>query len=75
MLLAYRLFKIGAAMHKIYWVLAILGLEVLSGIAMGYMGFPFGTQPLHLILATVLFGIQFYLVLEVDKLGQTHKTL
>ena len=46
------------------WVLIFIGVEVISGIAMYYIDFPFGTQPIHLVLATILFGAQFYVLLE-----------
>ena len=46
------------------WVLIFIGVEVISGIAMYYIDFPFGTQPIHLVLATLLFGAQFYVLLE-----------
>lgn len=51
-------------LKKINWVIAFLLLEVITGILMYYVDFPLGTQPLHLVLASLLFGIQFYLVLE-----------
>ena len=51
-------------LQKINWVMGILVLEIASGIAMYYGDFPFGSQPLHLVLASLLFGIQFYLLLE-----------
>lgn len=46
------------------WVLILIALEVVTGIAMYYIDFPFGTQPLHLVLASLLFGVQFYVFLE-----------
>ena len=46
------------------WVLIFIGVEVVSGIAMYYIDFPFGTQPIHLVLASLLFGAQFYVLLE-----------
>lgn len=46
------------------WTLVFIGIEVVSGIVMYYIDFPFGTQPLHLVLATMLFGAQFYIWLE-----------
>ena len=49
---------------KINWVGFILLLEIFTGIVMSYFHFPFGSQTLHLILASVLFGIQFYIFLE-----------
>lgn len=42
-------------------LLIILAIEVLSGIAMFYLNFPFGTQAMHLIFASLLFGLQFYI--------------
>ncbi|WP_452219189.1 COX15/CtaA family protein [Lacinutrix undariae] len=50
--------------NKLNWVIVLLIAEVISGIAMANFSFPFGTQSLHLVLASILFGIQFYLILE-----------
>ena len=52
---------------KINWVMVLIGLEIASGMAMYYFDFPFGSQPLHLIVASLLFGVQFYLYLESRK--------
>lgn len=49
---------------KMNWVLLLIFVEILSGIAMYYFDFPFGTQAIHLVIASLLFGTQFYLVLE-----------
>ncbi len=46
------------------WVIIFIGLEVVTGIAMYYIDFPFGTQPLHLVISSLLFGAQFYVLLE-----------
>ena len=57
---------------KLKWVLYILILEVFTGVVMYYFDFPFLSQPLHLVFASLLFGIQFYIVLEVfSKLPQS----
>jgi cytochrome c oxidase assembly protein subunit 15 len=40
-------------------------LEVCTGILMYYFDFPFLSQPLHLVIASVLFGIQMYIGLEI----------
>jgi cytochrome c oxidase assembly protein subunit 15 len=53
--------------EKINWVLAIIGIEVLTGMAMYYLGFPFASQPLHLVMASLLFGTQMYLFLETKE--------
>jgi len=44
---------------------AATGSRIATGIAMNYFAFPFGSQPLHLILAAILFGVQGYLYLEI----------
>lgn len=49
------------------WVLIFIGLEVTTGILMYYVDFPFGMQPLHLVIASLLFGAQFYVWLESLK--------
>lgn len=50
---------------KILYVVAIIALEVWTGILMYYFDFPLLSQPLHLVLASLLFGVQFYVLLEV----------
>lgn len=74
-LLAYRIYKFKLGYSKINWVLFILAIEVISGLAMYYLDFPMASQPLHLVLASLLFGIQFYLILEVLKSKRSPKTL
>lgn len=59
--------KLKLNFNKVNWVLALIGFEILSGIAMYYFDFPFGSQPIHLIIASLLFGAQFYLILESKK--------
>ena len=72
--LAYRITKLNLGHIKIYWVLFLLGVEVFTGIAMNYLNFPFGSQPLHLVLASILFGVQFYIVLDALKPRKISKT-
>src|SRR5690606_2576351 len=49
---------------KINWVMFLLLLEILTGVLMYYIHFPFGTQAAHLVLAAIMFGLQFIIVLE-----------
>ncbi|WP_420572504.1 COX15/CtaA family protein [Kordia sp.] len=65
--LFYRFRKLQLGFSKIYWVMVLLLLEIISGIAMYYIDFPFGSQTIHIVLATILFGIQFYVILEAHK--------
>ncbi len=73
--LAYSISQKRLGYSKIKWVLGILFIEVITGIVMFYFDFPFASQPLHLILAAFLFGIQFYLVLEATKGKISQKSL
>jgi cytochrome c oxidase assembly protein subunit 15 len=65
--IAYRITKLNLGHIKIYWVLFLLLVEVFTGIAMNYLNFPFASQPLHLVLATIIFGVQFYIILDALK--------
>jgi len=48
-------------------MILILFLEIFSGIIMAYFSVPKLAQPVHLFLATILFGMQYWLVLHSDK--------
>lgn len=65
--IAYLIYKFELGFEKIKWVLLLLLLEILSGITMYYIDFPFGSQTFHMVVASILFGVQFYLVLEASK--------
>jgi heme a synthase len=54
--------------YSIYWILLLLGLEALTGIVMNYAHFPLGSQAAHLVIAALLFGMQFYLLLNTKKM-------
>lgn len=56
--------KLHLGFSKMSWIIALLVLEVLSGIAMYYFDFPFGMQTTHLVVASLLFGVQFYMILD-----------
>lgn len=49
------------------WVIALVGVEIITGILMYYLDFPFLTQPLHLVIASIIFGLQSYLLLTSLK--------
>ena len=46
----------------------IIFLEIVVGIVMYYIDFPFMSQPIHLLLAIILFSYQFYWMLNVKSL-------
>ena len=51
---------------KINLVMLCILLEVFTGILMYYFEFPFLSQPIHLVIASLLFGVQMYIFLEVS---------
>ncbi len=59
--------KLQLELTKFHWVLLCIALEAFTGILMYYFDFPFLSQPLHLVLASLLFGVQFFILLEVFK--------
>ena len=52
---------------KINIVMGLICLEIVSGMAMYYLDFPYTSQPIHLVIASLLFGLQFYLMLENNQ--------
>lgn len=64
LLLWYRNRKLQLNLDLINWVLGLIFIEIITGIAMYYLDFPVLSQPLHLVIASVLFGIQFYLLMQ-----------
>ncbi|AGC77797.1 cytochrome c oxidase assembly protein subunit 15 [Nonlabens dokdonensis] len=45
-----------------YTILAVLFvITILSGVFMNYLDFPFGSQAVHLVIASLILGMQFYL--------------
>ncbi len=47
--------------------MSLIGLEVLAGIVLASYALPAAVQPVHLTLATVLFGIQFLTLLALAR--------
>lgn len=55
--------------------LSIIGLEILAGIVLASFALPPAVQPIHLALATILFGVQFLAVLAVARARKTPETI
>ncbi|HEX9979275.1 MAG TPA: COX15/CtaA family protein [Flavobacterium sp.] len=64
--------KLELGYKKMNWVMLFLMFEILSGILMYYFAFPFGSQTIHLVMASLIFGTQFYLLLETKKILKNH---
>lgn len=63
--LFYKLREINFSLNVFKWIVIALLCEVLTGILMYYLDFPFGSQPIHLLLASLLFGAQLYFLLQL----------
>ena len=63
-----RLSRLATAM------LGVVGLEILAGIVLAYFSLPAAVQPIHLTLATMLFGVQFLVLLAVARARKTLQT-
>ena len=59
----YLLNKIRLKSIIIYFVNALIIIQIISGIVMFYFNFPFSTQPIHLLLSTIIVGLQFYFLM------------
>lgn len=57
-------------------LMAVVLVEIGSGVIMAYFAIPAFLQPMHLFFGTVLFGVLFYLLLLVNsrKAGKTERT-
>ena len=59
----YENYKKGIQSSAFYALSGVVLLEILLGAIMAYFDFPAFAQPVHLLLATVAFGLLFYLFL------------
>jgi cytochrome c oxidase assembly protein subunit 15 len=48
-------------------LLIVIGVEILSGISLNYLGFPAFLQPIHLTLAIIALGIQSLLIFTLTQ--------
>ncbi|GAA4049943.1 hypothetical protein GCM10022409_40890 [Hymenobacter glaciei] len=55
--------------------LGIIGLEIVAGIVLASFALPPAVQPVHLTLATVLFGAQFLMLLAVARARKGRETI
>ena len=62
--------KINLNSKIIFWIIGIIAIEIILGVAMYYLHFPFSSQPLHLLLATILFGAQFFFYISIRYINQ-----
>lgn len=73
----YQLWQLAvlALRQLILCIWVVLGLEMVAGITLAYFALPAFMQPIHLTLATLLFGFQFLAVLALRRLAQAQVKL
>ena len=54
-------------------ILALIAISVTTAVLINYFDFPFSTQPIHLVIASILFGFQIYIWLRSYR--STNKTV
>ncbi|WBA40182.1 COX15/CtaA family protein [Hymenobacter canadensis] len=52
-------------------VMLLIGLEIAAGVTLAYFALPAAVQPVHLTLATVLFGAQFLTIIRYRRQTKT----
>lgn len=69
---AYFTFQLKGALKEnpmlvrvISLLLTAFGFEVILGISMSYLSIPAFMQPLHLLLAAIIFGIEFFILISL----------
>ena len=68
----YQLWQLAIPMLKrsVLAIWVVLGLEMMAGIVLAYFALPAWVQPVHLTLATLLFGAQFVTLLVLRRLAR-----
>lgn len=69
---AYRVRSLALGFTKIPLALGILIGIIGTGVGMNYFAFPWGSQALHLVLASILFGLQLYALMELARASRKH---
>jgi cytochrome c oxidase assembly protein subunit 15 len=68
----YQLWQLAIPMlrRSVLAIWVVLGLEMAAGIVLAYFALPAWVQPVHLTLATLLFGAQFVTLLMLRRLAK-----
>lgn len=77
--LVYRIYKsvenFKATKVLVWGLLGLLFLEILTGVVLAYFALPYFLQPVHLLLALMIFGIQYFLYLLVSSKSSNNLNL
>jgi cytochrome c oxidase assembly protein subunit 15 len=76
MWMLYKSLGLGHYLSKLMLgILTVVGLAILSGATLGHLGMPAVVQPVHLLAATLIFGLQFLLWMEYRHLKRVDQAL
>lgn len=67
LVLMYVLVKNSVKSTLAYAMMATVLVAIISGVSMAYFGIPAFIQPVHLLLGTLIFGLQFLLFLQLNN--------
>jgi len=65
-LLFYVAKKLNLNIKWITIILVLIFIEIIAGASMYYLSFPLLSQPLHLLIAILIFGSQFFWYLSIE---------
>ncbi|MEQ6121891.1 COX15/CtaA family protein [Reichenbachiella sp. MALMAid0571] len=78
-ILLIRLFRtlnlVGTSVVLSWSLILLILLEIVTGAILVYFALPYLIQPIHLFLALLIFGIQYYLLLIVNESSNINKRL
>lgn len=73
--LVWKLHRSGARQNLLYRVglalVSVIGVAIVAGITLDRLGFPPAAQPVHLLMATLIFGLQFFLYIGLGYASKT----
>ncbi len=65
--LFYRNWRYRLGINLLNLLMLLLLAEILTGVGLGYLGFPGWLQPLHLMLASLILGLQVHILCRVRR--------
>ena len=66
--IAYKLYRLASNSKLYLWVLGIISIEIVTGTIMAYFAIPRAMQASHLVLASLMFGLQYYALINFRRL-------
>jgi cytochrome c oxidase assembly protein subunit 15 len=63
--LSWKIYKNVEAKHllkrSVVWLMSLIVCAILAGVSLDRLGMPAAAQPIHLLIATLIFGMQFFI--------------